>query len=105
MVRESHYETVSIAIEELRKKGFTTDFNLPENSAIFKSDQFKIDDYEIVNIYRYEGNSDPADEAIVYAIASKTGVKGFLVSGYGISTDDATEKILEKIPIKQTNIP
>jgi len=104
MKRESHYETVSVAIEELRKKGFTVDFNLSENAEIFKSDKFKTDEYEIVNIYRYEGDSDPADEAIVYAIESKTGVKGVLVSGYGISTDPVTEEILNKLPIKQNNI-
>ena len=105
MKRESHYETVSVAIEELRKRGYAVDFNLPENREIFKTDKYKTDNYEIVNIYRYEGNSDPADEASVYAIESKTGVKGILVAGFGISTDQVTEDLLAKLPIKQNNIP
>lgn len=101
MRRESHYETVSVAIEELRKKGFTTDFNLEENCIAFRSDQFKADGFEIVDIYRYEGNTDPADEATVYAIQSDKGIKGILVTGYGISTDAATTELLTKLPMKK----
>jgi hypothetical protein len=29
--------------------------------------------YEIKHIYRYEGNTDPGDEAVVYGIQSKSG--------------------------------
>jgi hypothetical protein len=32
--------------------------------------------YEIKHIYRYEGNTDPGDEAVVYGIQSKSGKKG-----------------------------
>jgi len=56
-----------------------------------------VDDFEIVDVYRYEGDSDPADEAVVYAIESKTGVKGILVTGYGIYSDTISAKILEKL--------
>ncbi|MDZ4756676.1 MAG: hypothetical protein SGJ10_00875 [Bacteroidota bacterium] len=56
-----------------------------------------MDDFEIVDVYRYEGDSDPADEAVVYAIESKTGVKGILVTGYGIYSDTISAKILEKL--------
>lgn len=34
MNRKNHYETVSQAISELNKKGFTIDFNLKENSLV-----------------------------------------------------------------------
>lgn len=94
---ESHYATVSEAIEELRKKGFTTDFNLERNCIVCHPDRFDPDDFEIVDVYRYEGNTDPADEATVYAIESKTGLKGVLVTGYGISTDTMSTAILNKL--------
>jgi hypothetical protein len=94
---ESHYATVSEAIEQLRQKGFTMDFNLEKNCIVCHPDKFNPDDFEIVDVYRYEGNTDPADEATVYAIESKTGLKGVLVTGYGISTDTMSTEILNKL--------
>lgn len=97
MERESHYGTVTEAINKLREKGFTTDFNLEENCIVCHPYRFGPDEFEIVDLYRYEGNSDPADEAVVYAIESTSGVKGILVTGYGVSNDDYTTEILQKL--------
>jgi hypothetical protein len=42
--------------------------------------------------------SNPDDQAILYAISSpKFAVKGVLVNGYGISADDATDAMIEKL--------
>ena len=101
MVRENHYETVSEAINQLQKKGYTIDFNLNENSLSHHFEKFN-EDFEIVDVYRYEGNSDPGDEAVVYALESKTGLKGILVTGYGVSMDSASAEILKKIPIRKS---
>ncbi len=94
-----HYATVSEALEELRKKGFTTDFNLEENCITCHSDRFNPDEFEITEVYRYEGNTDPADEATVYGIESRSGLKGVLVTGYGISEDALSTELLQKLKI------
>ena len=101
MHHKLHYSTVSEAINKLRTEGFVTDFNLEENCIVCSTGKFNAEDLEIVDVYRYEGNSDPADEAIVYAIESKSGVKGILVDGYGISSDSRVTSILEKIRIRK----
>ena len=93
-----HYDTVSEAINKFRQQGFNIDFNLEENCiSCDNRNKFDSDDFEIVDVYRYEGNSDPADEATVYAIESRSGLKGILVTGYGISTDSLSSKMLEKL--------
>ncbi|HEY0668066.1 MAG TPA: phosphoribosylpyrophosphate synthetase [Sphingobacteriaceae bacterium] len=97
MERKNHYETVSEALNELRKQGFTTDFNLEENCLVCNGEKFDINDFEIVDVYRYEGNSDPGDEAAVYALQSSAGIKGVLVTGYGNSTDPRSVEILAKL--------
>ena len=97
MERRVHYATVSEAIEKLRKQGFTTDFNLEENCIVCNHTKYEADDFEIVDVYRYEGNTDPADEATVYAIESKDGTKGILVTGYGISVDSMSALLLSKL--------
>lgn len=97
MERKTHYGTVSEALNQFRNQGFTMDFNLDENCLVCQNERFEADDFEIVDVYRYEGNTDPADEATVYAIESKSGLKGVLVTGYGVSSDTMSEDILKKL--------
>ncbi|HWZ03950.1 MAG TPA: hypothetical protein VNX40_10110 [Mucilaginibacter sp.] len=100
MKQQFHYATVSEAIEELKKQGFALDLNLKENNIIAGEQVYLADEFEIVDLYRYEGASDPADEATVYALASVSGLKGILVSGYGISTDEASTETLKQLHYK-----
>src|SRR2546423_11671697 len=93
---ENNYDTLSEAITSLRREGYTEDFNLqPDclhcsqaNVRLFGSD-FKVDKF-----YRFEGPSDPADASILYAISSdQYDLKGILVNGYGIYTQDVTDEM------------
>ncbi|NMH29144.1 hypothetical protein [Flavobacterium silvaticum] len=90
-----HYATVSKALEELNAKGFTIDYNLDESRIVNNPD-----DFEIVHIYRYEGESDPGDEATVYGIKSKNGENGVFVAGdLSLGETNAT-KVLHDLSIK-----
>lgn len=100
MEHQLHYDTVSNAIAALRNRGFTVDFNLEENFIVSTQEKIGVDDFSIVDVYRYEGDSDPSDEAAVYAIACKSGTRGILVSGYGPSADSLTTAMLEKLRIR-----
>ncbi|MDD8017083.1 MAG: hypothetical protein PHP42_01795 [Bacteroidota bacterium] len=88
MEQRYHYATVTEAIDELQRQGFTMEFTAEEHCVVCCSEKFHAGEFEIKEIYRYEGDSDPADEAAVYGIQSRTGMKGILVTGYGISTDN-----------------
>lgn len=97
MKQKYHYTTVTEAIIELKQKGYFLDFNLEENCTVCNSEKFNADEFEIKEVYRYEGDSDPADVAIVYGIQSINGKKGILVNGYGISSDGKANAIMEKL--------
>lgn len=71
------YETASIALENLRVKGYEYDYN-----ADFDHIFTYADDYVIDYLYRYEGPSNPSDESSVYGLRNtKTGEKGVFVAG------------------------
>ena len=91
------YDTVSEAVNGLKKRGYDLDFNLAENCLVCQDDKFDIHDFEITELHRFEGNTDPADQAIVYAIESTDGRKGVLVSGYGISAEGMTAEMAQKL--------
>jgi hypothetical protein len=95
-----NYETLSEAVTGLKNRGFTMDFNLSENCLICQGNKLDIDDFEIVEIHRFEGNSDPADEAVVYGIEGNKGEKGILVSGYGISAEGMSSEMAKKLSIQ-----
>ncbi len=95
-----HYATVSQALDELKEKGFTVDFNNQEGRIINSPD-----DFTIVHIYRYEGDSDPGDEATVYGIKSSTGEKGVFVAGLSAFTDNSAAMVLNELSIKNKKDP
>jgi hypothetical protein len=93
------YDTVSAAINGLKERGYTTDFNLEENCIVCNTARFDPDDFEITEIYRFEGSSNPDDEAVVYAIESNKGDKGILVNAYGIYSDTMSDDMIKKLSI------
>jgi hypothetical protein len=97
MLQHYHYATVSEALQQLRSQGFTVDFNIEDNVLACEKGKFAADDFDVTDVYRYEGNTDPADEATVYAIQSKSGVKGVLVTGYGMSAENTSPELLKKL--------
>ena len=54
---------------------------------------FEVNDFEVVEHYRFEGASDPGDLSEVYAIEVSSGIKGVLTDGIGISSDLSPEMI------------
>ena len=96
------YDTVSEAANDLKKRGYTLDFNLEADHIICPEATVSLapSEFEITEVYRFEGNSDPGDEAVVYAIESKHGQKGILVDGFGISADSVSGEMIEKLKIR-----
>ena len=87
------------AIEDLRSRGYTQDFNLEENALVCNAQKLNPDQFEIHEVYSFEGASDPGDESVVYGIESHDGQKGILVDGYGYSSTARSEAILKKLTV------
>lgn len=97
------YVTLSETMNELRKQGYTEDFNLKQNCLECRNGEFKVfaDDFKVDDYYRFEGESNPSDSAILYAISSeKFGLKGVLVNAYGIYSDTVADEMMEKLKIR-----
>lgn len=95
--------TLSEAMNTLRERGYTEDFNLCKDCIDCRDGKVVLypEDFEIDRFYRFEGDSDPADQAILYAISSKkSDLKGLLVNAYGIYADSLTERMLRKLNVR-----
>ncbi|HUC81573.1 MAG TPA: hypothetical protein VMR70_11690 [Flavisolibacter sp.] len=98
------YSTLSQTMNELRKAGYTEDFNLDQirsksakgGTTIF-TNEFKVDRY-----FRFEGDSNPSDSSILYAISSKKkNLKGLLVNAYGIYSEPETDELVKSLQIRK----
>lgn len=97
-----NYETVSEAVNDLNKRGYKHDFNLGENCLVC-GEQISLspDDFEIDEVHRFEGMTDPGDEMIVYAISGKKDdIKGVLVNAYGSYSDSESTIIMKKLQVR-----
>ena len=94
-----NYEpTLVESLEKLRKEGYTEDFNIRFDSLICENACLAPSQFEVDQVIRFEGNTNPSDEAILYAISSVDGkIKGVLVNSYGTYADEMTEELIHKL--------
>ncbi len=88
--------TVMAAVEKL---GFRVQFEVTPNGlkSLASRKEFRSDEVKIVRIYRFEGESDPDDSSILYALQTNDHERGTLVDGYGISADSVTANFMKTI--------
>lgn len=97
------YTTVSEAIDGLKARGFTTDFEFVngEFQGFKDGRSFSAEELTIVEHYRFEGISNPDDESIVFAIESNDGVRGVLVDAYGLYANPELAAFLKNVAIQR----
>lgn len=98
------YTTLSGTMNELRKEGYVEDFNLQQNCLECRNGEFKVfaEEFKVDKYYRFEGDSNPSDAAILYAISSDVHqLKGVLVNAYGIYSEPVTDEMLAKLDLRK----
>jgi hypothetical protein len=101
MANEANHRTVSETLDELARLGFTANLSVIGNRlrVVETGKTFQPEEVIIRRYRRFEGVSDPDDMAIVYAIETKTGIRGTLVDGCGVNSDAAVSAFFESVPI------
>jgi hypothetical protein len=52
---------------------------------------------KIVEHFRFEGDSDPADMTVVYALEANDGVKGTVIDAFGTYSNPKLSEFLRKV--------
>ena len=93
------YETLSEALTDLQIRGFVYDFNLSPDTLDSDDEDIhlKPEEFTVVEVHRFEGSSSTDDEAVIYAIESKNGLKGILIDAYGAYAENVNPEMLKKL--------
>jgi hypothetical protein len=93
--------TVTDAVAFLRAAGYTDDVELEGSSLACARTQmnYALADVIVDHTFRFEGDSDPGDEAIVLGLRYPgSDIKATLVSAFGHDADPATSEFLSRLP-------
>lgn len=92
-------DSLVTVMAEVEKLGFKAQFMVKSNNLISlkTKSHFLPNQVKIVHFYRFEGESNPDDSSILYAIQTNTNEKGTLADGYGISADYETAAFMMKV--------
>ena len=86
-------------LNSLTTSGFETQFKVTEQGLLSLTTKkaYQSGEVKVKHFYRFEGESDPSDSSIVYAIEANNGEKGTLVDGYGASSDSQVSDFMEQV--------
>jgi hypothetical protein len=101
-------KSLSSCSKKMKDDGYTEDFQVNKKGLSTYSATSKIykpEEVKIVNFYRFEGESDPGDNIILYVIETNDGKKGTLVDGYGAYASEDVSKFIVNVEEIQKQIP
>lgn len=100
LFRMPTYATLSEAVDDLQRRGYTDDLTLGGHCLVCTAHGLSLDPaaFEIDEFHRFEGMNDPDDQSIVYAIRSVDGrIRGTLVNAYGPDASALTQEMVRKL--------
>ena len=97
MLIRDEMTTLSETMNNLKDKGYTDDFEIEKELLVGKETtrKYHSDELTIKEVYRFEGNSDPADMSVLYAIETDDGDKGVYVDAFGTYGDQSEDTVAE----------
>lgn len=95
------YHSLSEAIADLQRQGYTENLNFCETglenrkkACIYPAGELRVRQF-----FRFEGQTNPDDSSILYAIETSDGHRGLLVDAYGAYSGSIPPEILDKLKI------
>jgi hypothetical protein len=94
-----NYDSFPEALDDLKKRGYDADFET-DSFCLYCGDldlRLNEGEFHVDELYRFEEDADPDNNAVIYAISSSTGVKGTIVDGYGAASDNISFEMAKKL--------
>src|SRR6188508_718278 len=96
---KTHMKTLVSCLNSLLADGFESQFKAVKGGlkSLATEKIFRPEQVKILNFYRFEGESDPADNSILYALETSDGERGTLTDAYGPYSDTQVTKFIQEV--------
>src|SRR5690242_5008060 len=94
-----YMKSLANCLNRMMTEGYTEDFKVTDQGleSLNNHHNYKPDQVQVVNFFRFEGESDPDDNAILYVIETNDGAKGTLVDAYGVYNDARVTRFMKDV--------
>jgi hypothetical protein len=94
-----YMKSLATCLNRVVNEGYTEDFKVTDMGleAVTHHQNYTPEEIQVVNFYRFEGESDPDDNAILYVIETADGTKGTLVDAYGTYSDSKVTQFMQSV--------
>ena len=94
-----YMKSLATCLSKMVTEGYTEDFKVTDHGleATHQHGNYKPEQIQVINFFRFEGESDPDDNAILYVIETNDGTKGTLIDAYGIYNDPKVSKFMKDV--------
>ena len=99
-------KTLSQVLNTLTKRGITKEICMNEEHQMILRNEDKVyqpEDLTVVKSYRFEGDSNPDDNAVLYLLRDNDGTLATVLDSYGSESNYSGEEFdnfLRKVPIQ-----
>jgi len=101
-----YMKSLSSCLNRIVADGYGEDFQVTENGleALQTGKRYTPQEVQIINFFRFEGYTNPDDNAILYVIETMDGVKGTLIDAYGTYTDHKIGSFIQEVESIQKKV-
>ena len=94
-----YMKSLALCLNRMVLDGYTDDFKIVDSGLkSLKSERvYNPEEVHVKNYFRFEGQSDPNDNTIMYVIETNDGLKGTLVDAYGPYADVKLSEFMQQV--------
>ncbi len=91
--------TLSECVTNAIESGYAENFRVSSRELISADGKsfYKANSVKISNFYRFEGLTNPSDNAILYLVETSDGRKGILIDAYGVYADSEFADFIRQV--------
>ena len=99
--------TLSQVMEKLKERGIDKELRMNEKGEMrFENSEknYESSDLVVLKTYRFEGDSNPDDNAVLYVVKDNMGNHGMIIDSYGADSNypgEEFDNFLRSIPVEE----
>lgn len=102
-----HMKSLALLSNKMVLDGYVDEFKISDQGlrSLKTKKAYQPEEINVINFFRFEGQSDPDDNTIMYVIETNDGLKGTLVDAYGPYADRKLSEFMTNVESiqKKTN--